>query len=246
MVWASQGSGSASRRVLGRVGRRITREPFGFIGLILMASGLFILALGWSELTALLVVPLLLGGLVLTLPSLMLLVTVTGVMLLAVGGTHGVDPEFFAVTKRIHNGLYGGPGDGGPLGPEERGDAADRLRGAHMGARPARCVQRARLDHGVQARAQAGAREHEAAAVGSTADGAGAGAAAPGRWDGCGHRRRRAAGGGGGGAGDGGGPGGRQGGARAGRARGRDRALAARARGRRAPARKKSPGRERQ
>ena len=30
------------------------------------------------------------------------------------------DPEFFAVTKRIHNGLYGGPGDGGPLGPEER------------------------------------------------------------------------------------------------------------------------------
>ena len=79
MVWASQGPGSASRRVLGRVGRRITREPFGLIGLILMASGLFILALGWSELTALLVVPLLLGGLVLTLPSLLLLITVTGV-----------------------------------------------------------------------------------------------------------------------------------------------------------------------
>ncbi len=30
------------------------------------------------------------------------------------------DPEFFAVTKRIHNGLYGGPGDGGPLGEAER------------------------------------------------------------------------------------------------------------------------------
>ena len=30
------------------------------------------------------------------------------------------DPEFFAVTKRIHNGLYGGPGDGGPLGRDER------------------------------------------------------------------------------------------------------------------------------
>ena len=101
MVWASQGPGSASRRVLARVGRRITREPFGFIGLILMASGLFILALGWSELTALLVVPLLLGGLVLTLPSLVLLVTVTGVMLLAVGGTHGVDPEFFAVVAIV-------------------------------------------------------------------------------------------------------------------------------------------------
>jgi trehalose synthase len=28
--------------------------------------------------------------------------------------------EFFAVTKRIHNGLYGAPGDGGPLGPAER------------------------------------------------------------------------------------------------------------------------------
>jgi trehalose synthase len=30
------------------------------------------------------------------------------------------DPEFFAITKRIHNGLYGAPGDGGPLGPAER------------------------------------------------------------------------------------------------------------------------------
>ena len=27
------------------------------------------------------------------------------------------NPEFFAVTKRIHNGLYGTPGDGGGLGP---------------------------------------------------------------------------------------------------------------------------------
>jgi trehalose synthase len=30
------------------------------------------------------------------------------------------EPEFFAVTKRIHNGLYGSPGDGGALGPRER------------------------------------------------------------------------------------------------------------------------------
>jgi trehalose synthase len=30
------------------------------------------------------------------------------------------DPDFFAITKRIHNGLYGSPGDGGPLGPAER------------------------------------------------------------------------------------------------------------------------------
>ena len=29
------------------------------------------------------------------------------------------DPEFFAITKRIHNGLYGSPGDGGDLGPAE-------------------------------------------------------------------------------------------------------------------------------
>lgn len=29
------------------------------------------------------------------------------------------DPAFFAVTKRIHNGLYGAPGDGGPLGAAE-------------------------------------------------------------------------------------------------------------------------------
>jgi trehalose synthase len=30
------------------------------------------------------------------------------------------DPAFFAITKRIHNGLYGSPGDGGDLGSAER------------------------------------------------------------------------------------------------------------------------------
>ena len=30
------------------------------------------------------------------------------------------DPDFFAITKRIHNALYGSPGDGGALGPPER------------------------------------------------------------------------------------------------------------------------------
>jgi trehalose synthase len=30
------------------------------------------------------------------------------------------DAAFFTITKRIHNNLYGGPGDGGPLGPDER------------------------------------------------------------------------------------------------------------------------------
>lgn len=30
------------------------------------------------------------------------------------------NPDFFAITKRIHNHLYGMPGDGGPLGPSER------------------------------------------------------------------------------------------------------------------------------
>jgi trehalose synthase len=30
------------------------------------------------------------------------------------------NPEFFAITKRIHNGLYGTRGDGGSLGPDER------------------------------------------------------------------------------------------------------------------------------
>ena len=29
------------------------------------------------------------------------------------------DPEFFAITKRVHNGLYGSPGDCGDLGPAE-------------------------------------------------------------------------------------------------------------------------------
>ena len=30
------------------------------------------------------------------------------------------DPAFFAITKRVHNGLYGDPGDGGELGELER------------------------------------------------------------------------------------------------------------------------------
>ncbi len=30
------------------------------------------------------------------------------------------EPEFFVVTKRLHNNLHGDPGDGGPLGPAER------------------------------------------------------------------------------------------------------------------------------
>jgi trehalose synthase len=30
------------------------------------------------------------------------------------------DPAFFALTKRVHNGLHGSPGDGGALGEEER------------------------------------------------------------------------------------------------------------------------------
>ena len=32
----------------------------------------------------------------------------------------GGDPPFFAITKRLHNALHGEPGDGKPLGPEER------------------------------------------------------------------------------------------------------------------------------
>ncbi len=32
------------------------------------------------------------------------------------------DPRFFEITKRIHNHLYGTPGDGGPLGEDERRD----------------------------------------------------------------------------------------------------------------------------
>jgi trehalose synthase len=38
------------------------------------------------------------------------------------------DPAFFAVTKRVHNGLYGGPGDGGDLGERERADYESALR----------------------------------------------------------------------------------------------------------------------
>jgi len=38
------------------------------------------------------------------------------------------DPAFFAITKRIHNGLYGSPGDGGELGAPERSHYEDVLR----------------------------------------------------------------------------------------------------------------------
>jgi len=38
------------------------------------------------------------------------------------------DPAFFAITKRIHNGLYGTSGDGGELGPAERRHFEDVLR----------------------------------------------------------------------------------------------------------------------
>jgi trehalose synthase len=38
------------------------------------------------------------------------------------------DPEFFAITKRVHNGLYGTAGDGGDLGPEEHRHYEEVLR----------------------------------------------------------------------------------------------------------------------
>jgi trehalose synthase len=38
------------------------------------------------------------------------------------------DPEFFAITKRIHNNLHGAPGDGGPLGSTERRHYEEVLR----------------------------------------------------------------------------------------------------------------------
>ena len=51
-----------------------------------------------------------------------------------------VDPAFFTVTKRVHNGLYGGPGDGGPLGDAERAEyertAAANLPGVRDALRP--------------------------------------------------------------------------------------------------------------
>ena len=44
------------------------------------------------------------------------------------------DAEFFAITKRVHNRLYGSPGDGGPLGTGERAhyEAVMRTNGARM------------------------------------------------------------------------------------------------------------------
>jgi trehalose synthase len=39
------------------------------------------------------------------------------------------DPDFFAITKRVHNGLYGSPGDGGELGTAQRVHYEQVLRG---------------------------------------------------------------------------------------------------------------------
>ena len=38
------------------------------------------------------------------------------------------DPRFFEITKRLHNHLYGTPGDGGPLGPAEHADYDETIR----------------------------------------------------------------------------------------------------------------------
>jgi trehalose synthase len=38
------------------------------------------------------------------------------------------NPRFFEITKRVHNHLYGTPGDGGPLGAAERDDYEETLR----------------------------------------------------------------------------------------------------------------------
>jgi trehalose synthase len=58
------------------------------------------------------------GGVAEMLPTLLAYVRGTGVdaRWLVIDG----DPEFFTLTKRIHNGLYGTAGDGGPLGRPER------------------------------------------------------------------------------------------------------------------------------
>jgi trehalose synthase len=65
--------------------------------------------------------------------------------LLAYGRGAGIDTRwaviegngrFFEITKRIHNHLYGGPGDGGPLGAEERRDYEAVLRENISGVTP--------------------------------------------------------------------------------------------------------------
>ena len=56
------------------------------------------------------------------------------------------DPEFFALTKRLHNRLHGYPGDGGPLGEAERAvyerrcAANAEMLAPRIGGRTARCA----------------------------------------------------------------------------------------------------------
>jgi hypothetical protein len=87
---------SPPRGRLARLPRKIIREPFALIGLVIAACVLFVLVLRWPDSVpvAVLVVPLLLGGLVLSQPSLILVVAITGAMLLAVGVAYGGGTEF--------------------------------------------------------------------------------------------------------------------------------------------------------
>ena len=48
------------------------------------------------------------------------------------------DPEFFHITKRLHNRLHGYEGDGGPLGDEERAASSAAARSTPAGL-PTRC-----------------------------------------------------------------------------------------------------------
>lgn len=72
------------------------------------------------------------GGVAEMLPVLLAYVSGVGVdgRWLVVEGS----PAFFEITKRLHNHLHGSPGDGGPLGPEERAvfDEVGRENESHL------------------------------------------------------------------------------------------------------------------
>ena len=74
----------------------MVREPFGLILLVFLAGGTFAAMLAWPEAVprVLLAVPLLLGAPVLGLPSIILLITVTAVMMVTAGIDTEADPDF--------------------------------------------------------------------------------------------------------------------------------------------------------
>ncbi len=96
MTWSSDRivvSRPAGRGATSRIGNWLSREPVALIFLVLGVAAFYLLHLSFPESVpaGLLVIPVLLGGVALQVPSLLVLIVATAVALVADGAAHGVD-----------------------------------------------------------------------------------------------------------------------------------------------------------